>query len=523
MSSRESRKSSDEKHLSGMDDSPIRLHPENSRYFFYNGKPIVLICATEHYGAVLNRNFDFVSYLDEAADKKATLSRCFLLFRELQRLYGEKLLYPVETPSEPTWVPINPHSPCKPLAGEFVAPFLRTGPGYDIQGYPKFDLRRWNPQFFQRLHGFLHEASQRGIIVELTLLSNSYRDVVWNLNPLNVRNNVNGVGDIAWQDYMTTLDPAVWDVQQRYVRKIVREVNRYNNIYFEVCNEPVGDCGGRATRQEIEKWQTAIRNLIRQEEAKLPKQHLVLQNTMTRDHQRDELDSLLDNDTVDGVNLHSRKVALRQKAYWVGGPHQFDTVLEELNRLWTSWSQVASKPLVMDEDNVASTYLHDESWIIHRKRAWTIVFSGGHYDMIDFSIQCGGQEKGTPESREKIRSWMKHLSQFIHSLDFVHSTALGDFPTAKPEGTIAATLAIGKKEWVIYLADSREINEAEYGSPRGGRLVLPLSEGKYEARLYSPEKGEYTKGGIQLSCRGEAALMLEPFIHDIVVHVERTH
>ena len=31
---------------------PIGLHPENPRYFLYKGRPLALITATEHYGAV---------------------------------------------------------------------------------------------------------------------------------------------------------------------------------------------------------------------------------------------------------------------------------------------------------------------------------------------------------------------------------------------------------------------------------------------------------------------------------------
>ena len=64
--------------------SSVCLHPENRHYFLFRGEPIVLVTASEHYGAVLNRNMDYVRYLDEAADKKMTLSRCFLLFRELE-------------------------------------------------------------------------------------------------------------------------------------------------------------------------------------------------------------------------------------------------------------------------------------------------------------------------------------------------------------------------------------------------------------------------------------------------------
>src|ERR1700756_740249 len=50
--------------------SAISLHPVNPRYFLFRGKPLVLITATEHYGSVINRAFDFGKYLDDAADKK---------------------------------------------------------------------------------------------------------------------------------------------------------------------------------------------------------------------------------------------------------------------------------------------------------------------------------------------------------------------------------------------------------------------------------------------------------------------
>ena len=126
--------------------APISLHPDNPRYFLFRGRPLVLITATEHYGAVLNRNFDQTRYLDEAAEQRATLSRCFLLFRELEH------------------IPLNPHSPCKPTPGEYVAPFARTGPGYAADGFPKFDLDRWDDEYFERLHRFLEGAARRDIV-----------------------------------------------------------------------------------------------------------------------------------------------------------------------------------------------------------------------------------------------------------------------------------------------------------------------------------------------------------------------
>ena len=39
---------------------PISLHPDNPSYFLWRGKPAVLITSGEHYGALLNLDFDFV-------------------------------------------------------------------------------------------------------------------------------------------------------------------------------------------------------------------------------------------------------------------------------------------------------------------------------------------------------------------------------------------------------------------------------------------------------------------------------
>ena len=122
----------------------IQLHPDNAKYLLFRGKPFFLLTATEHYGSVLNRPFDFHKYLDDLVDKKMTMTRTFLLFREIA---SDK----------------NPVSPCKPKPQDYIAPWPRTGAGAALDGQPKFDLEKWNPEYFQRLHSFLEAASRRGI------------------------------------------------------------------------------------------------------------------------------------------------------------------------------------------------------------------------------------------------------------------------------------------------------------------------------------------------------------------------
>src|SRR5260370_40314283 len=98
---------------------PIRVDPDNPKCFEFRGKPLALLTATEHYGAVINRPFRFERYLADAAGKRTTLTRPFLLFRELQNH-------------------CNPYSTCKPESPDFIAPFLRTGPGPPRHGQPKY-------------------------------------------------------------------------------------------------------------------------------------------------------------------------------------------------------------------------------------------------------------------------------------------------------------------------------------------------------------------------------------------------
>ena len=56
--------------LAAVPAEPIGLHPDNPHYLLWRGKPTVLITSGEHYGAVLNVDFDCVRYLDAiAADR----------------------------------------------------------------------------------------------------------------------------------------------------------------------------------------------------------------------------------------------------------------------------------------------------------------------------------------------------------------------------------------------------------------------------------------------------------------------
>jgi len=56
---------------------PIRLHPDNPRWFEWRGKAVALITSAEHYGAVLNQDFEFHRYLEAMQLEGMNYTRIF--------------------------------------------------------------------------------------------------------------------------------------------------------------------------------------------------------------------------------------------------------------------------------------------------------------------------------------------------------------------------------------------------------------------------------------------------------------
>ncbi|MHB1456818.1 MAG: cellulase family glycosylhydrolase [Armatimonadota bacterium] len=484
---------------------PIRIHPDNPKLFEFRGKPLVLLTATEHYGAVMNRPFEFERYLADAAEKKMTMTRLFTLFRELQSA-------------------MNPYSTCKPESPDYVAPFARTKTSKALDWQPLYDLDTWNPEFFERLHRFLSLASDYGIIVEVTLLSNTYGDGVWMLNPLHHLNNINGLDPVRWQDYNTQRNRKLFEAQVRHVRKIVEETKRYDNIIYEICNEPGGFVNttdaNLPSPSEVDEWQMAIADVIRDAESDTPYKHLISgQEAFAYDPFTQTSLKSFRSFGIDVVNMHPLpNTTFSENAYHMG-----EFMMKQLNlralRDYCLDTHSEPKPMNFDEDNSASQYKDFDGWTIHRKRAWTTLMSGGHYDYIDFSI-INGLETGTPDSQRCIRSWMRNLSEFIHSIDLVRARPMPNLLKQCPEHTLESVFGITGEDYCIYLADDRELDEEGCGEAASGEVVLDMPVGQYRATCFSPVSGLYSPW-IEIS-GGEAVTVNVPeFIHDIVIRIQR--
>jgi hypothetical protein len=155
------------------------LYPSNTHYFLFRGKPTVLVTSGEHYGSVINADFNYDRYLDELKRNHLNLTRIWVgPYREVPGDF--KIL----------------NNTLAPRAYRFIAPWPRSGTPGGADGGNRFDLDQWNPAYFARLHDFIHQSSLRGIVVEVNLFCPYYQQSMWAVSPLNPANNVNGIGNV---------------------------------------------------------------------------------------------------------------------------------------------------------------------------------------------------------------------------------------------------------------------------------------------------------------------------------------
>jgi hypothetical protein len=128
---------------------PVSICPENRHYFFFKNKPVILITSAEHYGAVINKDFDYVPYLNMLQSYNLNYTR----------IYPGYLIEP-----EGLYIEGNTLAPCSEA---LLLPWARSNVSGYASGGNKFDLGKWDEAFFKRLLDFIKKADERGIVVEI--------------------------------------------------------------------------------------------------------------------------------------------------------------------------------------------------------------------------------------------------------------------------------------------------------------------------------------------------------------------
>src|SRR5262249_50280833 len=152
----------------------------------------------------------------------------------------------------------------------FICPWKRTTRSGESDGGNKFNLSQRDEDYYKRLKDFVSEAGKRNIVVEIVLFCPFYEDSMWNASPLNAANNINMVGSMPRDEVYTLKHPDMLIVQDELVEHIVTELREFDNVYFEICNEPY--FGGVTL-----DWQAHIAGTIAKFD-RVKGKHLIAQN-----------------------------------------------------------------------------------------------------------------------------------------------------------------------------------------------------------------------------------------------------
>lgn len=447
---------------------PVSVHPVNPHYFLFREKPAILIGSTEHYGALMNLDFDYITYFNELAESKLNVTRTFTgIYVEPQGAFR-----------------IQKNS-LAPAYGRFICPWARSERGGYANGGNKFDLAKWDENYFTRLKDFVREAGKRNIVVELDLFSNIYDTVQWKLSPLYHSNNINGLPQVRdWKEVLSLKHPGLIDIQEKMVRKIIAELKDFDNLYYEICNEPYfGDTAA------LRSWEDHMTAVVVDAEKDFQKKHLISHNVQNNFKYLPA--------PRPGVSVYNFHYA-----------HPPRTVAANYN---------LNFPLGDNE-----TGFDGVNDLPYRREAWDFILAGGAlYNNLDYSFTAD-DEDGTYQVRppqpgsggRNLRDQLMTLYDFMHSVDFI---------SMKPLGTDAVRLDNPGKSTVHALGNKRQI--VLYINSNGTTPVRQIVEvnlpaGSWDLTVTDPRSGYSWKGQTAVHKGGWLSIPTHEFAEDMALKIE---
>ena len=481
--------------LAGALHPPVRVCPANPHYFARDGKPLVLVSSDHHYGAVIDRDFDFAAFLDFLAGGGMNLTRIYpgAMFEATDKYVAGNPLGPRPGRQLLPWA----------SAATAGAHAMLAEPGRPSL---QFDLDRWNPEYFARLKAFVERARDRGIVVEVAFFNGMYADS-WPLMPLYHRNNVQGVGRYEADEcgLFTTADERNRDVvpyQQAYVAQIARELNAYDNVIYDLCDEPSlqGKPDGSITilpDGAVVPWLHAMKEAFLEAERALPNKHLLGQT----------------------VQSLSPDLSAEPWCDWL------PTEYVRAARAALEKNYAARKPIVNVESDyfghgLVKPYTVDDV----RLEGWWFLLGGGA-GIINLNGEYHrGQEGGGPDTRERIVPQRKLLLDFVGGLDLVPMQRFEGI-AGLPPGALASALAEPGRQYAVYLFHATDDGQwgahfvATPGTYRDSFTLRAVPPGRYRLEWVDPVRGTIASARTLRWSGGDLTLSTPPYTLDVALRM----
>jgi hypothetical protein len=443
---------------------PLRVNRANPRYFSDPRGRAVLLAGSHTWNNIVDMGgsyppprFNFRAYLDylQAHGHNAV------------RLWAWEIPWWDESEGDPR------------VRSAAPLPWVRTGPGADFGGLPRFDLTKLNRQYFQRLRERVMAARQRGIYCIIMLFEAHVVQIAAtrNSHPFFRTNNINGTDYLQNVEEVYTLRyPPITAIQRRYLQAVVDSVSDLDNVLFEIANE-----GGGYSNA----WQHDMLRYLRCYEATKPEPHPIGLSFQIGGHNH----TLFDSD-----------------ADWISpgiDPGHYATSPAQAS---------GAKVVIADTDHLGGASFSDVRW------PWHTLLRG--LNLLYMDNYVGPESVGLPATREavEIRAAIGIAGVTAEHLD------IGRF---QPASEIASTgyAMRAENELLVYTSDSKPFSvdlsftknqvQTEWldvasgqvvkgDEVRGGRIVLFNSPAVGGSMLYIRPIALRTRSLAGISNRAEA-------------------
>lgn len=423
----------------------LRISDINPRYFTDNSGKAIYLTGSHTWNNLVDMGsdlqadkFDYESYLEWMKDQNHNFFRLWAWELMNWNTQGNN-------EQEAQILSVAPH------------PWKRTGPGSALDGRPRFDLEKFDPEYFKRLKHRVRLAGDNGMYVAVMLFEGwglQFSPDAYENHPFHPENNVNGIdgdqnGDGSGVEIHTLVNDRITSIQKAYVEKVIETVNKFDNVLYEISNE---------NHPPSTEWQYHMIDFIKETEKALPKQHPV------------------------GMTFQYR-----------GGSNQ---VLFESPADWISPNPdegYRDNPPPGDGSKVVITDT-DHLWGIGGTATWVWKsFLRGLNPIFMDPYNCQVLKKSFDSTWvEPLRKSMGYTLMYSKRMDLIHMM---------PEPDVASSgycLANKGKEYLIYLPDSIEVT-----------VDLTDSPGVYEAEWFDPKTGSFET--VHVVEGGQKVIMQTPF------------
>jgi len=433
---------------------PLKVHPTNGRYFSNGGDNPLYLTGSHTWNNLQDIwegsdkiEFDYSAYLDFLNKNGHNFIRLWLWEHSRGMLAVS-----------------NPNIWMDPL------PYQRTGPGKAVDGLSRFDLTKFNQDYFDRLRSRVEQARNRGIYVSIMLFNGwsvaknkggTAAGKPWSTHPFNAANNINGVngdasGDQSGEETHELRIPAVTAIQEGYVRKVIDTVNDIDNVLYEISNE---------SHSASQQWQYHMVDLIKTYEATKPMQHPVGM-------------------TVEYPNGNSNEL-YTGNADWVSPSG-------DINNPPTA---DGTKVVLSDTDHLCGI-CGDRSWAWKAfTRGENPIFMDAYSETTMAMAQIANDPKWT-----SLRWNMGYTRSYADRMD------LGK---VRPQNSLASTrycLADPGMEYLVY-------------QPNSSGFSLEMAAGEYKYEWFNPATGKVMESGTMTVNNG-SEWFTPPFNGDAVLFIE---